>query len=632
MSSLTRRDFLNGTALAIAAGLTPADQLAADPARYPPALTGMRGQHPGSFETAHAFAWRGERFGIDGAAPDEHYDLVVVGGGISGLAAAYFYRRAAGANARILILDNCDDFGGHAKRNEFSLKRLLIGYGGSQSIQSPKTLWSDTAKGLLRDLGVDVARFNTAFDRGFYHSLGLSHGVFFDRETFGRDTLLPHDVLLSRGDAARSQLESFIAAMPIAETSKTQLRALYDAKRDPLAGKSLDEKRQILKQTSYRDYLIKTWGCSEEVANCFQGRPLGFFGLGIDAVAAADLRDFGYPGFAGLGFSNEEPAEWREPYIYHFPDGNASLARLLVRALIPDIAPDETDDKRNGKGGDRSTGKTGGAPMDAIVLAGFDYDRLDRDANDVRIRLDSTVIDVRQNGERVSIGYVRAGAPHRLTAKHAVLACFHMIIPYLMPELPAEQRAALSKNVKTPLVYTNVVVRNWQAFLKLQVSQIAAPTAFFSEVALDFPVDLGGYRHPRDPADAIVLHLEHVPGAPNSGLDARAQFRAGRQKLLTMTFADFETRIRDQLDRMLGPGGFASERDIAAITVNRWAHGYGYVANSLFDPDDYEKRVLDVARRTAGRVAIANSDAGGDAYAHLAIDQAGRAVHDLLGR
>ena len=127
------------------------------------------------------------------------------------------------------------------------------------------------------------------------------------------------------------------------------------------------------------------------------------------------------------------------------------------------------------------------------------------------------------------------------------------------------------------------------------------------------------------------MHLEHVPGAPNSGLDARAQFRTGRTKLLEMTFADFEARIRDELDRMLGAGGFSSARDIAAITVNRWAHGYGYVANSLFDADDYEDTIVR-ARQPFGRIAIANSDAGGDAYAHLAIDQAARAVRELAQR
>jgi spermidine dehydrogenase len=610
MPSITRRDFLGGTALAIASGLTPAEQLAAAPADYPPALTGLRGQHPGSFEVAHAFAHEARRFGVDDAAIEERYNLVVIGGGISGLAAAWFYRRAVGPQARILILDNHDDFGGHAKRNEFALgPRGLIGYGGSQSIQSPRTLWSEVAKDLLRDLGVDIDRFETAFDRGFYSSLGLSRGVFFDRETFGRDTLLARDTLLSRSVDSEA-LANFVAAMPIDHGSRQQLLALYDPTRDPLHGRSADDKIKILKTTSYRDYLIKVCGCNEEVTNCFQGRPLGFFGLGCDAVAAFDLRSFGYPGFAGLNLPADDHPEWSEPYIYHFPDGNASLARLLVRALIPGVANGNT--------------------MDDIVLASFDYDRLDRANSDVRIRLQSTAIDVRSAEDAVSIGYVRGGVAHRVAARHAVLACFHMMIPYLMPQLPQAQREALALNVKTPLVYTNVVARNWQPWLTLKVSDIAAPTSFFNHVALDFPVDLGGYRHSRDAAEPIVLHLVHVPGAPNSGLDARAQFHIGQAKLLAMTFADFEMRIRDQLDRMLGPGGFVSERDIAAITVNRWPHGYGYVGNSLFDPDDYDERVLKIARQPFGRVAIANSDAAGDAYAHLAIHEAARAVRELL--
>jgi len=610
MPSITRRDFLNGTALAIAAGLTPAAQLAAEPARYPPALTGMRGQHPGSFEVAHAFAREGRRFGVDNAAVDERYDLVVVGGGISGLAAAWFYRRAAGAKARILILDNHDDFGGHAKRNEFTFGgRRLIGYGGSQSIQSPKTLWSKVAQDLLHELGVDVDRFATAFDRNFYASLGLSRGVFFDRETFGRDAVVPGDALLQGADGAAARRE-FVAAVPIADAGKQQLLSLYDAGRDPLAGRPVEEKLRILRSTSYRDYLMRFCGCSAEAANCFQGRPLGFFGLGCDAVPALDLRNFGYPGFDGLGLPAADYPEWQEPYIYHFPDGNAALARLLVRKLVPGVA----------KGG----------TMDDIVLAGFDYDRLDRDGRNVRIRLDSTVIDVRQSDDAVTVGYVRAGEAHRVTAKHAVLACFHMMIPYLMPDLPATQRQALAQNVKTPLVYVNVATRHWKPWLERKLSAISSPTAFFSQAALDFPVSMGGYRHPQNPDEPIVIHMVHVPGAPNSGRDARAQFHIGQAKLFAMTFADFENRIRDQLGRMLGPGGFDGERDIAAITVNRWPHGYSYVENSLFDGADYEESVLKVARQRCGRVAIANTDAAGDAYAHLAIAQAARAVGELL--
>ena len=257
MTDITRRDFLDGVALTIAAGLTPATQVAAEPARYPPALTGLRGQHDGSFEVAHLAARQGGAFRFDTVPPKERYDLVVVGGGISGLAAAFFYRRAAGPAARILILDNHDDFGGHAKRNEFTLDgRRIIGYGGSQSIDSPNTHWSDVAKGLLRDLGVDLARFETAFDRRLYSSLGLVRGLFLPRESFGRDVLLTGDPLLRSGDALTQSLANarplaeFVAELPIAEASKRQLLALYDAARDPLAGRSAEEKRRILKATS----------------------------------------------------------------------------------------------------------------------------------------------------------------------------------------------------------------------------------------------------------------------------------------------------------------------------------------------------------------------------------------------
>src|SRR5215470_5008441 len=482
-SHVSRRDFLNGVSLAIAVALTPADQIAAQPARYPPGLTGLRGQHPGSFEVAHAFAREGRRFGIDDAPIEENYDLVVVGGGISGLAAAWFYRKKS-PQARILILDNHDDFGGHAKRNEFTTDdRTLIGYGGSESIQSPKTLYSKVAKDLLRELGVDVARFDTAFDRKFYSSLGLTRGLFFEREIFGRDVLVSGDPGGEGGEPeerARNSkpFKDFIAAFPVSEPSKQQLVSLYEGKRDPLAGKSVDEKKKILKSTSYRDYLMKICGCSEEVANCFQGRPLGYYGLGADSVAASDARELGYPGFKGLKIERANP-EWDEPYIYHFPDGNASLARLLVRKLVPNA----TD---------------AGSSMDDIVLRPFGYDQLDVADARTRIRLNSTCLDVRNADDKVLVGYSRGGTLHRIAARHVVLACFHYVIPYIMPELSKPQREALSQNVKTPLVYTNVLVRNWQAWTALKVHTITAPMSFFSTVKLDFPVNLG-YPHPRDP-------------------------------------------------------------------------------------------------------------------------------------
>ncbi|HZO46352.1 MAG TPA: FAD/NAD(P)-binding protein [Xanthobacteraceae bacterium] len=620
MRTITRRDFINGVALGVAAGLTPAAQIAAQPSRYPPLLHGLRGQHAGSFEAAHAFARDRTAFSVADLPAEEQYDLVVIGGGISGLAAAWFYRRTR-KDARILILDNHDDFGGHAKRNEFMLDgRLIIGYGGSQSIDSPNAWWSETGKGLLRELGVDVRRFETAFEQSLYSSLGLSRAIFFAREAFGRDLLARGDALISsRSEESRrlanaKPLIEFVSGLPIFDDSKAQLIELYSGARDPLAGKTTDEKIKLLKTTSYRDYLIKFCGCNEEVANVFQGRTLGFFGLGCDAVPAFDVRDHGYPGFRGLNLPDKSAsaigAGSGEPYIYHFPDGNASLARLMVRGLVPGVAPGNT--------------------MDDIVLAPFDYARLDSPDAPVRIRLDSTCIDVRNADGAVHVGYVRGGKLHRVTARHAVLACFHMMIPHLMPELSVEQRDALAQNVKTPIVYTNVLVRNWRPWVELKISEITAPMSFHSRVALDFPVSLGGYRHSRDPGEPMCLHLVHVANAPNQGLTARQQFKLGQAKLLQMPFSEFEARIRDELDRMLGAGGFASGRDITAITVNRWPHGYGYVENSLYDGGDYGKTIAR-ARQTVGSVTIANSDAGGDAYAHLAIDQAARAVRELTG-
>lgn len=546
---------------------------------------------------------------------EEDYDLVVVGAGLSGLAAAYFYRKRRPA-ARILILDNHDDFGGHAKRNEFAIDgRLILGYGGSESLQSPKALWGPVARGLIEDLGIDIARFETAFERDLYPSLGLSRGVFFPRESFGRDVLVTGDPTHGAADDLGPDLlnakpvADFVAGFPLSAADKAKVLALYDRNRDPLRGKSRDEKEHILESTSYRDYLIKVCGLSELAANCFHGRSLDFFALASDMIPAGEARDMGLPGFDGLGLKQEASAERDEPYIHHFPDGNASLARLLVRALIPGVAP--------------------GGTMDDIVLAAFRYDRLDQRENGVRIRLESTCVNVTDGKGGVDLAYVRDGKVHRVSGRRAILACFNSAIPYMMPTLPDEQRNALARNVKAPLVYSKVMVRNWEPWVRLGVHEISGPMSFHCRVKLDYPVSIGGYRHPRKPSEPIGLHLVHVPNESNPGMEARDMFRIGRMRLLDMTFGDFEARIRDELDRMLGPGGFSSARDITAITVNRWAHGYAYGENSLFDTDDAGE-IRERARQPFGRVAIANSDAGWSAYAHTAIEQAKRAVDEVL--
>ena len=618
-STISRRDFLNGTALVIAGGLTPLAQLRAEPGRYyPPALTGMRGSHPGSFEVAHRVGREGKSFDISGLAVEESFDLVVVGGGISGLAAAWFYREAYGPGARILILDNHDDFGGHAKRNEFQVgDRLLIGYGGSESLQSPKALFSNTVNRLLRQLGVDMNRFDTAFDRKLYGSLGLTEGAYFDRETFGTDSLIVGSPMIGDpdwvgSDANRRHIEAVIGKFPMSEDAKARLVAFFKHPKDYLAGKSKEEKIAYLKKVSYRDYLRKDAGLGDEAVQYFDGATQDLLAMGPDIVPALEALGSRFPGFARLGLKDQEEPGLDEPYIYHFPDGNASIARLLTRNLIPSVAPGHT--------------------MDDVVLANFDYGKLDVDGARVRVRLNSTAVAVanaRTKGGPVDIGYVRAEALHRIQAKHCVLACYNMMIPHIMPELPATQKQALALGVKEPLVYTNVAVRNWYAFIKLGVSRIYSPHGYFANTKLDFPVSLGGYRNPSKPDEPMVVHMKRIPLTPNQGLTNVQQFRLGRQELLVTPFEEFEKRITDQLDRMLGAGGFQSARDIAAITVNRWPHGYAYDPNSLFDPEISGAPPYEIGRKRCGSVTIANSDAAWNAYAHEAIDQAWRAVVEL---
>ena len=616
---ISRRDFLGGTALVIAGGLSPLAQLRAGPVRYyPPALTGLRGSHPGSFEVAHQAGREGRSFDISGLAVEENFDLVVVGGGISGLAAAWFYREAHGSTSRILIIDNHDDFGGHAKRNEFRVgDRLLLGYGGTESLQSPRALFSKTVNRLIQTLGVDINRWDTAFEGKLYASLGLTKGVYFDRETFGVDRLVVGSPIVTGGDSMPSHgrarpIEAVVAEFPMSDDAKARLIAFFKHPKDYLAGKSKAEKIAYLKKISYRDYLRKDAGLGDEAVKFFDGGTKGLLAMGPDIVPALEALGSEYPGFTGLGLKDQIDTAFDEPYIYHFPDGNASIARLLVRSLIPGVAPGHT--------------------MDDVLLAEFDYTQLDRGGAPLRLRLNSTAVTVanaRAKGGPVDIGYVRSGELHRVQARQCVLACYNMMIPHIMPELPDAQKQALALGVKLPLVYINVAVRNWHAFRNLGVNEIYSPHGYFSNIKLDYPVSLGGYRCPRDPSEPILLHMEHMPLTPNQGLSNAEQFRLGRLVLLNTPFEEFENRITDQLDRMLGPGGFQSARDIAAITVNRWPHGYSYDANTLFDPETPGPPPYEIGRKRCGNVTIANCDAGWNSYTHEAIDQAWRAVNEL---
>ena len=622
---VTRRDFMSGVAVAISGSMawqwseaqTPAPyaRQAVRPDSYPPLRTGMRGSHEGSYEVAHQL-----RDGLHWDAPretGEDYDLVVVGGGLSGLAAAWFFRESA-PDARILILDNHDDFGGHAKRNEFwHGERMLLSHGGTENISDFRR-YGRHGRRLIEAIGIDVKRYPEFHDESVYGSRGLQRGVYFGRETFGRDQLLA-------GEGQPTWCE-FLARAPLSDQARADIVRLHESDVDYLQELSAEDKIEFLQATSYEEFLLKTVGIGREAVSYVWRSST--WAIGLDAISSWVATAEGWPGTAGLGLADYFSIGDRrtdKSLFCQFPDGNATIARLLVRSLIPDVAP--------------------GRSLDDVVAARFEYGALDADDSPVRLRLDSTAVNVRHRGDPgtaddVEVTYVRGNRAYRVRGGRCVLACYNTMIPYICDEIPEDQKRSLSYAVKAPLIYTNVLLRNWTAFERLGIRGARCPGSYFESINLTEPLNIGGYRHSSAPDEPIVVRLFRAPLDPRTrGLPAPDQWRAARMEMLTTTFETLEHNIRDQLGRMLAAGGFDPARDIDAITVNRWPHGYAYghdpqtgqVAWMLSELPAARSPWI-AARKSFGRIAIANSDAVADAMTEGALRAAHLAVEELAGK
>jgi len=602
---ITRRDFIHGVGLSSLGLMLPACSGPSSSERYyPPTRTGLRGSHPGSFEAAHALAREGKTFDL-AQDLDEQYDLVVVGGGISGLASAWYYRKLFGPDSRILILDNHDDFGGHAKRNEFHQGgEMRLAWGGVFNLEYP--MFSDTVNALLTELGVDINRLIENYQFHYGNDGRLGPAIYFDAESYGRDVLIP-GFGLRFGDY-KSILER-IDQVPLDEASRSSLRAFYSAHKDVLAGRSAEDRELYLSQISYIDFLREHGGLTEEAADIFVKTTHGYWGVGAESLSVAECIDAGVPMHHLLGGAPPTDGD-SGGEVAMFPDGNASIARLLVRRMIPEVAP--------------------GSTMDDIVTAQFDYTRLDRPESALRIRLNSTAVNVADQDGGVAVSYVSDGQLQRINGRQCVLACWHSIIPYLCPSLPETQKEALSYQVKRPLLLTNVLIRSSEAFDRLGVSGAYCPGRLHGATWLVKGINVGDYRHKWSDSGPVVVMFWGSIAPPVPGLTAREQHRVSSARLLEMEFTDFEREVRSVLNGMLKPAGFNAADDILAITVNRWPHGYAYDYLDLWDPDwPPGQAPHEIARRRFGNIAFANADAGADAYTHVAIDQAWRAVNEL---
>ncbi|PHS78664.1 MAG: spermidine dehydrogenase [Rhodospirillaceae bacterium] len=635
---MTRRDFLNGTLIGTGALLVGGDLMKIARAAevkgetyYPPRLTGMRGSHPGSFERAHELAREGRDDWGGIVETGEDYDLVVVGGGASGLAAAYFFQDANDWKAKVLILDNHDDFGGHAKRNEFeSGGKMRMTYGGSQGFDNISN-WPDEMWDLMDDLGIDLERFESeTYDHSWYKRHGLGGGVYLDAETWGSDHMMPGDlggmapVMPGLGKGS-NDFAALFAATPLPDEAKKELIKLYSEDNSYAVIKRFDEDDPNYDSYPYDKFLRKYWGISHPATFQFLRKlPTDENGVGAEVLSLSEAIGGEMPGCVTLGkkygmIKDDEPGD--PGYAHHFPDGNAGFCRSLVHALISEVAPDVGELKS----------------AEDLVLADFDYAALDDVENDTRIRLNSTAIEVKHEGpvddaETVAVTYIFDGKPHRVRASNVIMACWNMVIPYVCPDLPEPQKEALSSNVKIPYIFANVMVKNWQAIKKSGVGAAYCPTSYYHLMQCEYPVNMGGYEATEDANEPMPITLIRVPVPDELGMEPRDQFREGRSEVLVTEFSEYEEAVKTQLNGMYGAYGFNADRDIESLTLNRWSHGYSYTYFNLFDKGmttDDGPHIL--ARKQFGRIAIANSDAGANSWLDVGVMQGLRAVRELTG-
>lgn len=639
--AITRRDFLDGMAqgvggLAAASmaggasaqvGAAPSAPLASAGAvtpDAPPRRQGMRGFDVASMEAGHAVR---DSQAVDGAVDTgEHYDLLIVGAGMSGLSAAYFYGLQR-PDAKVLVLDGCDDFGGHARRVEFQVDgRQLLVCGGTQELWHLNTFSPESLR-MLEAIGIDRERYarHKEVDRDPLAARGLRPATFYDAETFGVDRLVVGAAPLR--NATPESLRAFYDATPLSEPVKQGLIRLYTDRSDPMGGQSLEDKVRRLRAMSFTDYLSRVLELSPELVAYIEagwGNDIDNSSAGYDTMSAWSAARMNPAVFAGLGLprvqrlSNiaADPGE-----MIQFPDGNAGVARLLIRHMIPGSLPGRT--------------------AEDSISAALRYERLDLPGQSVRIRLSSTAVRVAHRGDpasarEVDVTYVCEGKALRVSASAVVMACFNAIVPHLMPELPAPQKAALRQSVRKAQLRSFVALRNWRAFEQLGVRSIGSRGMDFAYTAPWLMPEWGGaYRNARTPDEPVVVFMNlsrHVLDLAGSRMPPRERWRAARTTLATLTFETLERQIRSQLQRMLGPGGFEPARDIVGITACRWAHGYAGGSNELYDPDWTGRTDAPwvVGRQRFGRVAIANSDAAATSLTNAAFAQAHRAVMEIV--
>jgi spermidine dehydrogenase len=646
--AITRRDFLYGVP-ALAGLLAACRATRPGPAAgsgAAPALPGMTGDIElgpdwygpggvGDYASSHgntpdvvmaAHRVRDGRFDATAlaAAADtgEEYDLVVVGGGFAGLAAAHHFRRLQEAG-RCLILDNHPIFGGEAKRNDLEVRgHRLVGPQGSNDFGiQPKTGGPEdyfTSLALPREYDYlepegPAAGMRLPLDN--YSFLHWAADRFDVGYRFGDAGAGPGLLRRGRPGWERDPWSAATLAARFDETTRAAVARWREASaeeteafRRGAASRPVEEIGPWLDGMTVKQYYEQVLGLPPDVTAYVDPILASIIGLGCDAISAWWGWHFGLPGF--------RRSSRYTGFVFHcYPGGNTAVARHFVKSLIP--------------------GAIGGAPRFADVLdQPIDFAALDRAGNPVRMRLGATVVRVGHEGaldrsERVAVTYLKDGALARLRAKRVVMASGGWINRHVLADLPDGHRTAYESFLHSAVLVVNVALDNWRFLPRLGFGSCLWQGGLGFSCNIRRPMRVGttpGARlHPDDPIVLTFYIPFFSPGQP-----AKAQGQLGRLQLLQAPFRDLERAVRGQMAALFSEAGFDPARDISGLVLNRWGHAYVNPGPSFMFGADGSAPVSDVIRKPFGRIAIGHSELQGHQNWNGAAAEGRRAVESLL--
>ena len=615
---ITRRDFLNGTLIGAGALLLelPAPFRLFAQSQPDQGFSGIgdyASSHGNTVAAISAFKAIENGTYISPIAntvnTNEAYDLVIVGGGLSGLGAAYEFMKSSSKNAKCLILENHEIFGGAAKRNEFMVQgERLIGPQASNAfgvIDRPGIAGYD----IYSELGIptvfEYAELPSGLKPMDFDTTNFGYRLWFDSKSIGHYYAGQGEN--TPGKWVSDFWENRLAGSPYSEKARKDFlrwRTISDRHYDG------DDYGRWLDSMTYKDYLEKILKLDPEITRYADPVLASVVGLGCDVISAFTARQVSMPGFPEFrGHGSLKNSHW-----HSFPGGNDGFSRYFIKTLIPDAID-------------------GNKSFADIHNNRVHFPALDREGNKVRLRLGSSVVRVGHEDnpaqeKNVTISYLHDGKLYSLKARSVVMACGSRLSRKVISGLPASHAEAYDQFYTSPILVANVALTNWRFLYKLGFTACKWSSGFGFACNIRKPMHVGNFRQPLHPDKPIVLTFYisfHQPG-----LHIKEQGEQGRKKLLDTSFAEFESQLIGQMKQLFADAGFEAKKDIAGIILNRWTYAYVNPQPGFYFGKDGKLAARDIIRKPFGRIAFAHAELNGHQHWVAAVDEGRRAARQTM--